>query len=166
MPISPRRLYALGFSSCLMLLIISLFLQFGLNLEPCPLCILDRVTILILTSLYLAAYLHYRQLGIYNSFIFFTTLGGLFIAIRHVWLQQLPPDQVPACGPGLNYLLETFPVMEVIKLILNGSGECAKVDWTLLGLSTAQWTVLVFSGLLLLIISLMVLCHGKKKGSP
>lgn len=72
---------------------------------------------------------------------------GAGIAGRHVWLQHLPPEQAPRCGPGLDYLLETLPLSETIREVLTGSGECAKVDWSLLGLSIPEWTLPLFLGL-------------------
>ena len=72
---------------------------------------------------------------------------GAAIAARHVWLQHLPPEETPRCGPGLDYLLDTLPLNELVREVLTGSGECAKVDWTLLGLSMPEWTLLLFLGL-------------------
>jgi disulfide bond formation protein DsbB len=70
---------------------------------------------------------------------------GAGIAARHVWLQHLPPDQVPACGPGLSYMIESMPNwLAVVKKVLAGSGECAEVNWTLLGFSMPEWTLLCF----------------------
>lgn len=71
------------------------------------------------------------------------TLWGTAVAARHVWLQHLPPDQVPACGPGLNYWVETLPIMQVFEQVLKGSGECAKIDWTFLGLSIPMHTLIL-----------------------
>jgi disulfide bond formation protein DsbB len=69
---------------------------------------------------------------------------GAVIAGRHVWLQQLPADQVPTCGPGLNFILENFPLSQAIDMVLRGSGECADVMWTFLGLSIPAWTLVAF----------------------
>ncbi len=70
----------------------------------------------------------------------FSALCGLGIAARHVWLQSLPADQVPACGPALNYLMDIMPLWEVVQSILRGDGNCAVIDWTVLGLSLPAWT--------------------------
>ncbi|MEP6634101.1 MAG: disulfide bond formation protein B, partial [Luteimonas sp.] len=70
---------------------------------------------------------------------------GLAISARHVWLQHLPPDDVPACGPGLNYMMEAMPFLGVLRKVLTGSGECAKVDWTFLGLSMPEWSSIWFA---------------------
>src|SRR3970282_2373653 len=69
---------------------------------------------------------------------------GIAIAARHVWLQNLPPDQVPTCGPGLDYMLDAMPISGVIRKVLTGSGECANVDWTFLALSIPAWTLVCF----------------------
>ena len=76
-----------------------------------------------------------------------SSAGGA-VSIRHIWLQNLPPDQVPACGPGLNYMLDVFPLQNVIQQVLAGSGECAEMDWSFLGLSLPGWSLVVFAGLL------------------
>jgi disulfide bond formation protein DsbB len=73
-----------------------------------------------------------------------TALCGGAISIRHVWIQHLPPDKVPECGPGLDYVLQNFPLFETVKMMLSGTGDCAKVDWTLLGFSMPAWTLVAF----------------------
>lgn len=79
-------------------------------------------------------------------------LWGGGVAVRHVWLQHLPPDQVPACGPGLNYWVDTLPIMQVFEQVLKGSGECATIDWSFLGLSIPALTLLMFLGFLLVLV--------------
>jgi protein dithiol:quinone oxidoreductase len=69
---------------------------------------------------------------------------GAAVAGRQVWLQHLPPDQVPECGPGLEYMLEVYPLGETLAKILKGTGDCAEVDWTFLGLSIAEWALISF----------------------
>lgn len=71
--------------------------------------------------------------------------GGITVAGRHLWLQSLPPDRVPECGPGLDYILDNFPLGDALGLIFKGSGECAKVDWSFLGLSMPAWLLLIFA---------------------
>ena len=90
----------------------------------------------------------------------YALLGGFFaalgtaIASRHVWLQNLPPDQVPECGPGLDYMLRTFPLSRAIRETLTGSGECASVDWIFAGLSMPWWTLLWFVALGTLVLTI------------
>ena len=69
------------------------------------------------------------------------------VAGRHVWLQSLPPDQVPACGPSLEYMLDAFPLGKTLKMVFTGSGECAEVDWTFLGLAMPAWSLIFFIAL-------------------
>ncbi len=73
---------------------------------------------------------------------------GAAVAARHVWLQHLPEDQVPACGPGLQYMLETLPFSETFELVLMGDGNCADVLWTFAGLSIPEQALLLFTALL------------------
>ena len=86
---------------------------------------------------------------IYGALTGLAAIAGGAVSLRHIWLQSLPADQVPACGPGLNYMLDVFPLQSVIQEVLAGSGECAEMDWSFLGLSLPAWSLVVFSGLLL-----------------
>jgi disulfide bond formation protein DsbB len=122
-------------------------LQWGLGLEPCPLCMIDRVLVVSLGLLFAAAALH--NPGLVGQRVYATlnlVVAGLGIAVcaRHIWLQGLPPDAVPECAPGLDYMLEVLPIFETLRIILSTSGECAKIDWTLLGITLPQWTLLLF----------------------
>lgn len=91
---------------------------------------------------------------IYASLTLFFSLGGMALASRQLWLQSLPEDQVPACGPGLEYMMEVLPWAEIVSVMLRGTGDCAKVQWTFLSLSIPGWTFIAF--LSLVIISLML----------
>lgn len=126
------------------------YAQYSLGLEPCPLCIFQRLALLAVGLVFLAATVHDpRGWGarVYGGLIGLIAVLGAGIAARHVWVQHLPPAEAPRCGPGLDYLLQAFPLSETIHEVLTGSGECAKVDWTLLGLSIPEWTLLLFLGL-------------------
>lgn len=126
------------------------YAQFGQGFEPCPLCIFQRLALLVVAVLFLVAALHHpRGWGtkLYGVVIGLAASVGAGIAARHVWLQHLPPEEAPRCGPGLEYMLQTLPLSETIRTVLTGSGECAKVDWTLLGFSMPEWTLLLFVGL-------------------
>ncbi|PTQ88933.1 disulfide bond formation protein B [Agitococcus lubricus] len=128
----------------------ALYLQHFQHLEPCPLCIFQRFAVIGIGISALVAAIHNPAvLGrrIYAGLTLVSTAWGLTVAGRHVWLQHLPADEVPACGPGLDYWMETFPLQDVIAKVFKGSGECAKVDWTLLGLSLPEWTLALFIGL-------------------
>ena len=142
-----RVVYLLGFLACAGLIGFALYLQHKLGEDPCALCIFQRVAVGALGVVFLLAALHNpHEVGnrIYASLALITAAVGGAIAGRHVWLQHLPKDQVPECGPGLNYLLETQPWMQVLSNVLKGSGECAEVGWTFLNLSIPEWTLICF----------------------
>lgn len=127
----------------------ALYLQHYQNLEPCPLCIFQRTAVIGIGVTALIAAIHNPAvLGrrIYAGLTVLSATWGLAVAGRHVWLQHLPADEVPACGPGLDYWMDTFPLQEVIQKVFRGSGECAKVDWTFLGVSLPEWTLVMFIG--------------------
>ena len=142
-----RLLLATGVAGCAALMGAALWLQHVEGLEPCPLCVLQRVAVMAIGAVMLAGAVHDpATVGrrIYGVAIALTALAGTALAGRHVWLQSLPPDQVPECGPGLEYMLNAFPLAEAIGIVLRGSGECAEVQWTFLSLSIPQWTLLMF----------------------
>lgn len=131
----------------------ALYLEHVKGFAPCPLCVFQRVGLIGLGLISLIGLIHNPvSNGIKRLY---AVLGGIAIlwsvavAARHVWLQNLPPDKVPTCGPGLEYWLETLPMKSVFQQVLTGSGECAKVDWTFLGQSLPVWSLVFFSGLLL-----------------
>jgi disulfide bond formation protein DsbB len=132
---------------CVGLLGYAYYLQFYQNLEPCPLCIFQRVALIALGAAFLLAAAHSpARWGayIYAVLIAVTALAGAAVAGRHVWLQSLPPDQVPECGPGLAYMLDVFPLSETLRMVFTGSGECAVVDWMFLSLSMPAWVFIWF----------------------
>lgn len=136
---------------CATLLGVGYYLQFVDGLEPCPMCILQRVCYMAIAALALVAALHGTgRTGqrVYAALLGVPALLGLGVAARQTWLQHLPPEQVPECGPGLAFMLEMYAPFEVLKRTLSGTGDCAKVDWTFVGLSIAEWSVLCFAGLL------------------
>lgn len=144
-----RVQFLFGFLVSSALLAYAVFAQYGQLFEPCPLCIFQRVAMAAVAAVGLAGALHAPRgkLGrrIYGLLAFIAAGAGAGIAGRHVWLQHLPPDQVPACGPGLSYMFEAMPsYLAVVRKVLQGSGECAKVDWTFLGQSMPTWTLLCF----------------------
>lgn len=147
---SPRHCFLLGFLFCLGLLSTAVYFQLVNGLEPCPLCISQRIMVLAVGLVHLAAYVHNPRIGgvrVYALVGTATALAGASISGRHVWLQHLPADEVPACGPGLEYMFQYFPLTDTLRAMLTGSGECAKVDWTLLGLSMPAWVLACFLGL-------------------
>lgn len=139
-----RAMFLAVLVCCLGLLGIGLYLQHGLKLEPCPLCILQRVAFVAIGMTAMLAFLHNPgAVGrkFYGLLMILFSLAGAAVAGRNLWLQSLPPDRVPECGPGLDYMLETFPLSKALPMVFQGSGECAKVEWTMLGLSIPAWAL-------------------------
>lgn len=147
---TPRIWFFLGFLGCVGLLGVGAILQFVEHLEPCPLCISQRIAILLVGLVFLSAAIHNSGIKIYALAGMIVALCGAAISIRHIWIQHLPPDEVPECGPGLSYVFENFPLADTIKLMLNGTGDCAKIDWTMFGLSIPELTLMAFIALALL----------------
>ena len=142
---TPRAAYAIGFVACAALFAFALYLQYVEHQEPCPLCMLQRVAFIGIMIVFLAGALHgpARRGAIAYSAVIVVIAGmGAAVAGRQVWLQHLPADKVPACGPGLEYLLERFPLGQALQKVFAGSGECAEVSWRFLGLSIAEWSLL------------------------
>ncbi len=145
--LTSRLGYLAGFLACAWLLAFSLYLQYYEYQNPCPLCILQRVAFIALMVVFLTGALHGPQrIGavVYSALLVIISVTGAGIATRHVWLQNLPKDKVPECGPGLTYMLDKFPLFDAFGKIFRGSGECAEVGWTLLKLSIAGWSLVWF----------------------
>ena len=117
-----------------------------LGLEPCPLCMFQRVCIGALCIVFVIAALHpARRTGsiVYGVLIFLVAGATTWVAGRHVWIQSQPHGSVPSCGAPLDNLLEMFPLLEVVRRVMTGGGECGVVDWTLLGISMPGWVLIV-----------------------
>ena len=128
----------------------ALYLQYVKHQDPCPLCMVQRVIfIAILTAFVLAALHGPKRAGerIYAALITLLSLSGIGVAARHIWIQNLPKDQIPACGPGLDYMLETMPMADVLKELMHGSGECAAKGWAFLTLCIPEWALLCYVAL-------------------
>ncbi|MGB5246367.1 MAG: disulfide bond formation protein B [Woeseia sp.] len=151
--LNPRLLNFSGFLACVMMMAYALYAEYGLLLEPCPLCIFQRVATISLGVVFLLAALHNPSgVGrrVYAVLCLLAAGGGLAVAGRHIWLQNLPADEVPACGPGLDYIIDAFPLSDALKMIFTGSGECATIDWHFLGLTMPAWVAISFTVLLAL----------------
>ena len=155
------RLLSLGgFLACAFGLAFALYLQHFQGYEPCPMCIFQRVAMAASGVFFLIGALHGPSGGgrwVYAVLALLGAVGGAVIAGRHVWLQGLPADQVPACGPTLDYLMDMLPVMEVVQLVLRGDGNCAKIDAAWLGVSLPGWTLIAFIGLGLYALAMPIL---------
>ena len=124
------------------------FLQRYMGFSPCPLCVFQRIGIMVMgTFALLAALINPKKIAA-RLMLWLGSLAGILwslgVAARHVWLQHLPPDQVPSCGPGLDYWLEALPMQEVVNQVLSGSGECALVEWRFMGLSIPEQSLILF----------------------
>lgn len=145
-----RRLNFLGVLVCLALLGYAWYAQAMLHLEPCPLCIFQRVGVAAAGLLFLLAALHNpKRWGapVYGVLLVVAALATMGVAARHLWIQHLPEGAVPACGATLSYMLEVLPLTAVIRKVLTGSGECARITWSLLGLSMPGWVFLAAAAL-------------------
>ncbi len=125
----------------------ALYTQYYEYLEPCPLCMTQRLFYIMIGLFALIAVVLQRKHRVYATLGGLSALGGMAVAGRQVWLQHLPPDQVPACGPNLEYMLETFPLGETLMTMIRGDGNCAEVVWSFLGFSMGEWSLACFVGL-------------------
>ena len=147
---SPRLTNGLIAGLSIVAMLFAYYLDRVLGLQPCPLCMTQRVLLAGCGVFALIGFAHGPGLlgrRVYAVLAGLFALGGAAVAGRHVWLQHLPEDLVPACGPGLSYMLETFPLSETLELILMGDGNCADVVWTFMGLSIPEQTLLLFIAL-------------------
>jgi disulfide bond formation protein DsbB len=150
MTIPGRRILNIaGFFGCAGMMAYALYAEHVLYLMPCPLCIFERIAVISLGVVFLISALHNpleKGRFAYTGLIVLATGAGVGVAGWHVWIQNLPADEVPSCGPGFEYIIDEFPMAEALKMIFTGSGECASIDWVLLGLSMPAW-VLIATGI-------------------
>jgi disulfide bond formation protein DsbB len=141
---------AAGALACAALMIYALYAERVLGLEPCPLCMFQRVAVIAVGVIFLLATLHNpARTGarVYGVLAVIAALGGIGIAARHIWVQAQPPGTVAACGAGLDYMMEIMPLFEVVRKVMTGAGECGKIDWTFLGLSMPWWVLIALAAL-------------------
>ena len=145
-----RTANLLGFLACVALMAYALYSEHILGLEPCPLCIFQRVAVIAVGVLFLVAAVHNpggKGPVFYGVLTVVAALGGIGIAARHLWIQAQPPGTVAACGAGLDYMMDILPLREVIATVLTGSGECGTVNWQFLGLSMPGWVLIALVAL-------------------
>jgi protein dithiol:quinone oxidoreductase len=145
--ITARTLNLVSFTTCCGLIAFAYYLQIILNLQPCPLCILERGIFIALASIFLVAFIHNpgsKGQRTYGTLTLMLAIIGMIFAGRHLWLQGQPSALGEICVPGVSYLLKSLPLTQAIKTIFLGSSDCAKIDWSFLGLSIAGWTFLFF----------------------
>jgi disulfide bond formation protein DsbB len=135
----------LGFAACAALLGYAYYAQFVLHLEPCPLCIFQRVGVFAMGLVFLIAAAHDPVGGLkraYAALLALSALATAGVAVRQLYIQSLPEGSVPACGASLDFMLKVFSLSEVLVKVLTGSGECAKVTWRFLGLAMPGWVLI------------------------
>ena len=137
---------------CGVLLSTALYMEHVMGLNPCPLCMMQRLWVLIVGLIALGSLAHNPRWGIYPLIGALSACVGGGFSIKQLWLQSLPADQVPACGPDLAYMLEAFPLGDILLAMTSGTGDCAEVSWSFLGLSIPGWTLIGFIVLLTLCI--------------
>ena len=147
---NPRIFFIFIFIICVALLAFGLYLEHFKGLDACPLCIFQRIAYISIALVTLIGVLH-NPVGllliIYKTSIVILSATGALIAGRQIWLQHLPPELVPECGPGLDYMLNVFPFADAVKMVLAGSGECAEVKWRFVSLSIPEWSLIFFIGI-------------------
>mgnify|MGYP001231505802 FL=1 len=129
---------------CGLLLTSALFFEFVMGLAPCPLCMMQRLWFALAGIITYLGLLHNPRWGIYAMLTIVAAAVGAYFSVRHLWLQSLPEDQVPACGPPLQYMLEAFSLSDVLIEMTRGTGDCAKAAWSLLGITLPGWALLGF----------------------
>ena len=146
MLVTRRKLFLTGFLISVLLIVYALYTQYVLGLEPCPLCILQRVAVIALGISFLLLTLRppLRKQSKFLTSLLLVIISsmGVGIAARHVWLQNLPPDKVPGCGPGLDFMMANFPLSDVLEMVFSGSGECAEISWSFAFLSMPAWVLI------------------------
>ncbi|OGV75991.1 MAG: disulfide bond formation protein DsbB [Methylotenera sp. RIFCSPLOWO2_02_FULL_45_14] len=141
-----RTGYFIGFIVCFVLVGLALWIQTRYNLEPCPLCISQRIVFMALGVLFLLAAIFNKYLKFFAALQVLAALGGAGVAIRHWWIQAHRESMIADCGVGFDYMFENFPLEKALKLVFKGTGDCAAIDWTFLGLTIPQLSLIAFVG--------------------
>lgn len=147
---SPRPLFFLAFAGCVLLMAIALYLEHVVGLEPCPMCVLQRICVIAFGLVCLVAAIHApRRLGqrLYAALALLFALVGGATAGRQIWLQSVPADQLEACLPSLEFMMQALPMQDIVRLVFQGTADCAEVKWTLFGMSIPELSLLGFIGM-------------------
>ena len=139
-----RTGYWIGFLGCFAGVGLALWIQTRYHLEPCPLCISQRIVLMSLGVLFLLAALLPKLPRFFAFLQVLTALGGAGVAIRHWWIQAHRESMVADCGVGFDYMFENFPLKKALTLVFRGTGDCAAIDWTFMGLTIPQMALLAF----------------------
>lgn len=156
---TPIWLHSTIAASTLLLLLTGFYMEYAMGLEPCPLCMMQRIVFFCIGMFSLVSALHRSSTKCTKAYIYTIVLFGIIgssLAIRQLYLQNLPEDKLPECLPGLSYMISAFPLQEVLKAMIMGSGECGDVLWRFLGLSIPGWTLVAFISITLANILLLV----------
>jgi disulfide bond formation protein DsbB len=157
---SGRTGYLLGFLASFGLVGIGLFIQQKYHLEPCPLCISQRIAFMAVGVAFLVAAIHNpATLGrrFYGVLQFIAALAGAGIALRHIWVQNHASEIMAECGVGFDYMFENFPLQKALQLVFKGTGDCAKIDWTMFGMTIPQLSLIAFISMVIYAAFLAVL---------
>lgn len=161
--LTARRFHGLVALVSFALLGVAFYMEYQMGLEPCPLCMLQRIVFFCIGVVSfisaLTGYLGVRRVSAW--FVVILSLSGAALAIRHLYLQNIPADQLPACLPGLSYMFEVFPWQEIMQAMIMGTGECGEVVWTFLGLSIPGWTLVAFVSMA--VVNLGIALRSKKR---
>lgn len=156
---SNRILNGIGFFACTAAMAFAYYLQYVQELEPCSMCMLQRFAMISLGICFLIPLLlNPGKIGqrVFASFALLFAITGEVLAGRHVWLQHLPEDKVPACGPNWDYMVDVLPMAEIVATIMKGAGECAEISWQLLGLSIPEQLLIGFTLLIVLVVIILI----------
>ncbi len=159
---SSRRFHGVVGFAAFILLAVAFYMEYEMGLEPCPLCMLQRIVFLVIGIVSLVSAWHNspKAFSRYAIGIVIFSLLGAALSLRHLYLQNLPEEQLPACLPGLSYMVEVFPWQEIMSAMIMGTGECGDVVWTFLGLSIPGWTLVAFMGMA--IVNVIIVIKAKQ----
>jgi disulfide bond formation protein DsbB len=142
-----RAQYTTGFLVCAALLAYAYYVQFQLGIEPCPLCIFQRIAFIVMGLFFLVGAIQGPRAGgrrVYALLVLLGAAAGVGVAAYHIWVQHQPPDPMVGCTPGWNYMVENFPISKVLKMAFTGHADCAEVNWTFFGMSMPFWTLVTY----------------------
>lgn len=142
--ITYRKIQTFNATLTLLVLFASFYFQYVVGLVPCPLCVMQRICVFLLLAVMGLSFRTLKKAHIINLLQIIIACAGLFFALRQLWLQSLPVGEAPACMPGLDVLIRYFPWQTVVKTLLWGSGDCAEVNWSMLGISMPGWCAIYF----------------------
>ncbi|MBM3350919.1 MAG: disulfide bond formation protein B [Betaproteobacteria bacterium] len=149
--------YFIGFVACFGLVGLALWIQTRYNLEPCPLCITQRIVFMSLGVLFLLAAIVNKFPKIFTGLHVLTAMVGAGWAMRHWWIQAHKEEMIADCGVGFDYMFENFPLQKAISLVFKGTGDCAAIDWTFFGLTIPQLSLIAFFGFALYAVHLFLI---------